>query len=251
MMTIFEQELALIQQAIRTSAVGEKLATIERWQRFRSDETSEQWLELLGPTAVVLTHQEYFVQFVQQWVSELEELSLTQFVLGASVHDLGEAELGDIASPDKTASDEAQEVDLAVEAIRSLPLEKEQIRELIESYQTVVKGDNPALHYLFKSLEKTEYLDTAIHVFEQLNSGRAMEKGWLMIARVLAFDLPKVLTYAQALPNVVGKYLQSKTAQIDLMFAQSQTNVTEDFRPQFVVAQQNWQKFISLADERR
>lgn len=239
-------EVLKVQQAIKDSIIGTQLSTIERWHKFRSGETLADWIDLLGPTAVVLTHQEYFVQFVKFWVKNLEELKFRQLLLASSVHDLGEAKLGDIASPDKTIIDEKNEVNFAIEAILFLPLDNSLVQELIDAYHEVVKGDNESLHYIFKALERTEYLDTAIHLFDKLSQGKTMEKGWLMIARVLAFDFPKVLKYAEALPNIIGEYLNTYHDQISAMFEQSQTAVTPDFETNFLQNKSDWQKYLSL-----
>lgn len=245
-MAQINQEIFEIQQAIRNSTIGNQLSAIERWHKFRLQETTIDWIDLLGPTAVVLTHQEHFLQFTQLWVKNLEEPKLRQLLLASSVHDVGEAKLGDIASPDKTSLDEKNEVDFAIEAILSLPLDHLLIQELIVAYYEVIRGDNDSLHYIFKALERTEYLDTAIHLFDKLSQGKTMEKGWLMIARVLSFDFPKVLKYAEALPSIIGEYLNSHQNQINIMFEQSQAAVTPDFEANFLQNKSDWQKYLSL-----
>lgn len=239
------QEILQIQQAIRNSQTGLKLEKIERWQKFRTEESAVDWIDLLGPTAVVLTHQEHFLKFALLWVKNLEEQKFRQFILATTVHDLGEAKLGDIANPDKTTIDEANEVDFALEAILSLPLEHPLIQELITAYLEVVRGDNESLHYLFKALERTEYLDTAIHLFKKLSEGNSMEKGWLMIARVLAFDLPKVIKYAETLPNIVGEYLIANQELINRMFQESAFIVDHEFENHFNDAKTLWQSTTS------
>jgi hypothetical protein len=245
-MSNFHQELFQVQHAIRNSPVGDQLSKIERWQKFRSNETLDEWIDLLGPTAVVLTHQEHFLEFVLFWIKNLDEPTLRQFSLAASVHDMGEAKLGDIASTEKTVADELKEVDFALEAILSLPLDHPLILELLHSYQEVVKGDNESLHYIFKALERTEYLNTAIHLFEKLASGKEMEKGWSMIARVLSFDFPKVINYAESLPNIVGEYLATNRELIEQMFERSNFAVTAEFENNFNNSKEMWQKYLSL-----
>lgn len=239
------QEIQKIRQAIGNSQAGSELAKIERWQKFRAKESSADWIELLGPTAIVLTHQEHFLDFALIWIKNLDEQKFRQFILATAVHDLGEAKLGDIANPDKTMIDETIEVDFAIEAISSLPLEHPLIQELITAYYDVVRGDNESLHYIFKALERTEYLDTSIHLFKKLSQGKQMEKGWLMIARVLAFDLPKVINYSETLPNIVGEYLIANQEIVDQMFEQGQSAVTIEFESNFSHAKVLWQSFTS------
>lgn len=242
-MSELRRDLSQIQTAIRTSPIGDQLNQIERWQRFRTSEDRTLWLQLLGPTAVVLSHQEHFLEFVFTWVKNLPEAEFRMLLLGTSVHDLGEAKLGDIASPDKTLGDEAQEVDFALEAILTLPLEHPLIQELVEAYNKIVRGDDTVLHLIFRSLEKTEYLDTAVTVFDSINSGLEMEKAPILISRVLALDLPKIINYAQLLPHIVGEYLLAHIAQIDEMFEQFEPAVTKDIEDAFIVSRSIWRDF--------
>lgn len=245
-MNELRRELSQIQLAIRQSPLGEKLSQIDRWQRFRTNETKQEWLELLGPTAVVLSHQEYFVDFVSAWVNGLSQNMQRQLILATSVHDLGEAQIGDIASPDKKPSDEVIEIDFALKAILSLPLDHGLIEELVLSYESAVRGDDEVLHLLFKALEKTEYLDTAIHVYGSLQSGKDMEKGWIMISRVLALDLPKIIHYAELLPNIVGQFLLAHVDKIDEMFEQSERFVTKDIEDTYVISLGHWRRFKNI-----
>lgn len=245
-MNDLRRELSQIQSAIRKSPLGEKLSQIERWQRFRTQETTQEWLDLLGPTAVVLSHQEYFVDFVILLTNGLSENERRQLVLATSVHDLGEAQIGDIASPDKKLSDEIIEIDFALKAILSLPLGHELIEELVSSYEAAIRGDDEVLHLLFKALEKTEYLDTAIHVYQSLEGGKTMEKGWTMISRVLALDLPQIIFYAEALPNIVGQFLLAHVDVIDEMFNQSEKFVTKDIEDTFIISLGHWRRFKSI-----
>lgn len=232
------------QQAIRTSPVGKKLNNIERWSSFRTDESRGLWLELLGPTAVVLTHQEYFLEFVQQWGQQLKYDYKNPLLIASSVHDIGEVTVGDTAAPQKKPSDKNDETTAALNQIGLLPIRHESATTLKENYLAVVHGDSQALNYLFKSLERSEYLDTAIHLYDKLLEGLQMEKGLLMIARVLAFDLPKIIRYAQPLPNVVGLFLKNKSQLISEMFKFSESAVSDSFRPQFEKAKQLWGNYL-------
>jgi hypothetical protein len=234
-----------IRQIIRNSTVGEKLSKIERWSRFRTNELREDWLALLGPTAVVLTHQEHFVDFVMNWSNSLDFEMLEMLLLAGSIHDIGEASVGDIANPDKTPEGEADEFIQAIVLLKQLGFEYQIEMKLGEAYQQVVVGENQTLHFIFMALERTEYLDTAIHLFNALKKGQAMEKGYYMIARILAFDLPKILEYAAQLPNIVGDYLKEFSATIDIMFSESETAADEGFIDAFREAKLKWSEYSS------
>lgn len=221
-----------VQEAL-TKLYGDRLGSIERWSKFRDGQTTQEWLELLGPTAVVLSHQEHFVRVAEAILnnhSGLSEEELAKFYLAVAVHDIGEAAVGDIAAPDKTAKDEKRESRGALKLIAALP-ESELVAE---AYTEVVAGDNAVLHALFRAIERTEYLLTAIHLFEQLQKQpEHPAKLWLMVARVLSFDLPKVIGHAQMFPATIGEYLLARREIISRMLAEASWAVTADFADEF------------------
>lgn len=222
--------LQRVQTAVREQ-YGAQLAKVERWSRFRSEESTKEWLQLLGPTAVVLSHQELLVDISRDILgNSLEAEQLLVVLLAMSVHDIGESVKGDIAAPDKTAADDKSEARVALQLIKTLP----HAEEVASAYSQVVAGENAALHTLFKAIERTEYFLTGIHLFEQLEKRQDKpEKLWLMVARILAFDLPKVLEYAQMFPETIGKYLLARREIIDRMFVRAEWIVNDEFRENF------------------
>lgn len=239
------KNLSAIETSIRDSDVGKKLLAIERWSKFRNDESTDQWIELLGPTAIVLTHQEYFVYFIMACAQNLPQDIVEMLVLAASVHDLGEVEVGDTASPDKTVQAEQEEHLQALSVIEAVGFDQTTELMLKDAYQQVVAGENLSLNFLFKSLERTEYLDTGIHLFRSLQSGQEMQQGNYMIARILAFDLPKIIDTAYKLEIVIGDYLVKNADTITQMFEVSRLAVEDDFRDRFDQSQAQWQLFLS------
>lgn len=239
------ENLQEVRNKIRNSPVGEKLSTIERWSGFRSSETTDKWVLLLGPTAVVLSHQEYFTDFVLKWAEELDPDTRETLVLAASIHDLGEAISGDISAYLKTPDDENNEHLHAIATLKEIEFAQNTMNTLEKAYKLVVLGENQALNFIFKALERTEYLDTGIHLFLKLQGGEQMDKGYYMIARILAFDLPKILKYALKLPNIIGEYLHQNSELISEMFVIARASVEDDFQQNYDESLSEWHKFIS------
>lgn len=230
-----------VEQYLAATEVGKRLSEIGRWKQFRTEETDEEWLSLLGPTAFVLPHQRHFVRFLQRWISTPEHLLL----LGSSVHGIGEAVVGDTPYHLKTAESEAEEFAAAITLIQALDLETTLVQELEDAYRQVVIGENASLNALFSALEKTEHLDTAIEVFSNLQRDMKMVKGPILIFNVLSSDLPKVLDWAEKFPDSVGRYLKYYQSTISDMFdfATSPDSTTTP-TPQFIESLERWVAWI-------
>lgn len=245
-------QLSDVQNAIRGSDIGVTLGNIVRWTRFHTEaqcggETLEEWVDLLGPTAIVLTHQEHFVEFVLQFTDlfgiEDEEL----FILAAAIHDIGEAAIGDISAQVKSEEDELEEVAAARVLIDQLAVSPECKILLLHAYNQVIAGKNAELQSLFKTLERLEYLDTGLHVARQLNAGRKMKQGWYLVAKVLAFDLSKILIYREAHRKIVDRYLAENSQTIDSSFEQSAVAVDNTFEDRFLAVRASWESWKQIS----
>ena len=232
-----------IRETVRSSEFAAQLAEMERWTGFQDKETREEWLDLLGPTAIVLSHQEHFTDFVEKWGQNIEEEILSILLLASAIHDMGEIEVGDIPASEKTAADEEVESVAAIAIINLLKLDLENLALLEFAYKEAIAGENAVLNFLFKAFEKTEYLDTAIHVFQKLNEGSEMTHGKFLIARVVAINLPQILTFAEQLPSSIGEYLKANQESITNMFDFSVEAVLEDFEVRFVGSKKIWSEF--------
>ncbi len=235
-----------IQAAIRNSPIGEKLGSIVRWTKFRTDiqsggETLEQWIELLGPTAIVLTHQEYFVDFVMLFSDLIDSDIIELFMLATAIHDIGEAANGDISAQVKSVADDQAEIVAAQSLIMKLKVNLECVDQLLFAYNQVIAGEDQELHALFKTFERLEYLDTGMHVAKQLNAGHTMQLGWYLVAKVLAMDLSKIFIYRKTHPTIVDRYLENNFQIIESSFQQSAIAVDETFGAKFLDAQESWQ----------
>jgi len=220
----------VIATALSLTKAGESLATTYRWSAFRSKESDSDWREILGATAIDISHGELMYQIGRNFLkSEKGRYSPEQeetFLYGLLVHDYGEAiidgkGIGDVSTQIKTKAHETAEISIAKQVIYSLPLDDELIEKLIYSYEQVVEGGDPELQAAFKALEKTEYVMTALKTYQNCRtrelrgrSGVTLEQA--MVGRVLIMDLAKILeTHALAFPNSIGEYIRSMEEVID------------------------------------
>lgn len=241
-------QIAAVQEAVRRR-FGAQLQNIERWGGFRADETTEEWIHFLGLTAVVLTHQEHLVQVVDKLlrndpsVSDADKYLL---MLAFSIHDVGEISVGDTANPEKTEKSEQVEWVAALNLLRLLAPDIEDGQELTNIYMDVVVGDNAVLHSLFKAIERTEYFMTAMNGFRYLiDSGDRSPNKWRLVARVLAFDLPVVISLGRQYPHSIGAFLRSEKDFISQMLVGTEHAVMEHYRPNYETAKSDWSYFLS------
>lgn len=223
-------------EALKNSEAGTSLLNTYRWEsHFRTNESNETWRDVFGATGQVFTHSVLFYH-LSEWFLQKEKGRFTPekeelFLYGTGPHDTGEAKLngrgvGDISAQVKTEEDEKQESKMAKRVIKSLKIPEAMKEKLKYGYDQVVNGKNAELHQAFKALEKTEYVLTAMKVFQNNRKletqGRnrldpEMEKA--LVGRVLVFDLAKVLTvYAPAYPKSIGETIKCAVPLIDTMF---------------------------------
>ncbi len=64
-----------------------------------------------------------------------------------------------------------------------------------------------------------------------------------MVAKILAFDLPKVLEYAQMFPDTIGVYLLERQEIVANMFTLAIWIVDDSFAEKYSRAEENWIEF--------
>lgn len=229
-----------IMQAFKTSKACESLGTTYRWSTFRDDESDEYWHRLLGATGRVDTHGKLMYQiarlFLKHENSKHELFSPDDeqiFLNGLLVHDWGEAVIngkgvGDVSAPHKTESDQKVESDIARRVIDSLDLPDDDKNMLITGYEQVVEAVNPQMYEAFRALEETEYVLTAMKVFQRCRErelvglpGAKLELP--LIGRVLVINLSNVLErHVPKFPNSIGRLFVEAAGLIDQMYAYSE-----------------------------
>lgn len=222
-------------QALAKSEAGSSLKTTYRWtEHFRTDETDKEWRQIFGATGQVFTHGRLFYALMEKMAErEKDRFSPEKketLLYGTAPHDVGEAKingvgLGDISAQDKTSTHEKEEVRIAKRVINSLDLPENLKSGLLNGYKEVIEGHDPELNFAFKALEKSEYVLTAIKVYQNCKKLKSEGKPALkleeaLVGRVLVKDLAKVLdVYAPKFLDSIGFIFKKGAPLIDEMFA--------------------------------
>jgi hypothetical protein len=231
--------LPQIMTAFAASEAGQSLKETYRWSMgFRKNESNRRWEKIFGVTAVDFKHGvlmynigRIFLEHEQgRFTPEQEEI----FLYGLLTHDWGEAKInghgvGDVSAQIKTAKDEKGEMKMFPRVIKQIKLPEDIKAKLVNGYEKVVEGGDPALFDAFKALEKTEYVITAMKVFQNCERLREKKRRVLseeseqaLVGRVLIFDLARVLdTYAPAYPESIGLLFKNSSNLIDSMLSYS------------------------------
>lgn len=223
--------------ALEASEAGASLKNTYRWkEHFHTDETPEQWHAIFGATGQVFTHSKLFYGLMEQMVAaengRFTPPKQDTLLNGTAPHDTGEAKIngkgiGDISAQDKTDADEKKEVVIARRVINSLNLPATSRTRLLEGYNQVVVGRDPELNLPFKALEKSEYVLTAMKVYQNCEKLKrqglpALKLEQALVGRVLVKDLAKVLdVYIPQFPRSIGAIFKAGAPLIDEMFAYS------------------------------
>jgi len=197
----------------------------------------------LGASSNVLSHSIFFyrlgVSFLEQEKERYSPEEQRKFLLGLIVHDFGEGELdgnqvGDIPWFLKTRNDEEKEQVIAQEAISRLGVEDGLRDELKTAYEEVVTGQNPKLHRAFIALEKTEYVITALKLYQR--SKKREERGLLvlenrniLVGKVIVNNLRTVIEeYAPLYPNSIGAFCRRMIPVIEEAFGATRASIGQD-----------------------
>ena len=164
---------------------GEILLRNIRWARFKPEKTTnEQWNKLLGADVNNLKHLQLTYGLARQFInynygvqlSTTHGLSVTltkkekeDLLLAATVHDWGEAIIGDINYDFKTKENEEEESEhlkkIAQEIYRGKNKELAERIELV--IDDVIKDPDTKLGKIFNVIEKIGYLRTALNAWNK------------------------------------------------------------------------------------
>jgi 5'-deoxynucleotidase YfbR-like HD superfamily hydrolase len=153
--------------AFDDSEYGKLLVQRTRFNDFKPDFVdTEMWTNLLGPDVNNLYHMSHTKYLAEQFCelggvdAETTDLLLTT----AITHDIGEAIIGDIALPSKTAEDESRE-QVAYRKIATELFGDEYGNELSNKVLAVLSHENKEVGDMFRAIEYIGYCSTARRAF--------------------------------------------------------------------------------------
>lgn len=246
--------------AVKKHPAGDSLKKTERFSGFREDESNEVWREVLGASANTLEHSQLFTGVVSAFLSDEGDRYSTEerikLVLGAAVHDFGEASIngdgvGDVAWYLKTDETDKEEAEIAHRVISELDVPDELKEDLHTAYKEVVEGENEKLHFAYNALEKAEYFMTAMKVYQNCRKREKIGKPILrnekdFVGRVIVNDLQNNIdTYVEHFPDSIALYMVGMISTIDEAYAFTKPHLQslEDYGEKINKFEKTWAEF--------
>ena len=220
-----------------TNKYKEYLGSTPRYERYMTGESIPDWVSLLGPDVLLLTHGEATAEITDSFIlyNENHGVTLTfeeetQLRLTPYLHDWGEIIIegegvgsdsigvGDLTFDDKNAANEAVEGTIFNKVISEIP--DEEVKEAFHiAYQEVAMKRDTKLGLMFNAIERLGYLQTAINAFVGNEEGKRI-KNWKGLAgNVVSNQISALLHYAKEYPYV-KKFLDDEASAIDAIFAE-------------------------------
>jgi len=183
-----------------------------RYVRFISGENPEDWVQLLGPDVIGLTHPLVTAKIMDSFIEinntrgivlSTEEKAL--LMTAAYVHDWGELiidgqGIGDITFEQKTESHETTELNIFSLLLNDV--EDEYTKNIIDrAYKEIVFDKATKLGKMFNAAERIGYLQTGMIAFQGVN-GRRIANWRGLTGNVLSNQIEKLLAYAKEYPYV-------------------------------------------------
>lgn len=174
-----------------------------RYDRYRTNETTEEWIELLGPDVRARTHPHEAARHVHNLITTQEahgnplgNTMKTMLYVTPFPHDWGELivegeGIGDINYEKKTAEHERQERAVFQRITDLVPSATER-GFFRATYDEVVSDRVSPLGKLFNIVERVGYVETAINAYLG-NRGQRIENWSGLSGNVLALQIPALL----------------------------------------------------------
>lgn len=189
-----------------------QLSGLLRYARFMEKETAADWVKLLGPDVVGLTHPDVTVGITEEFIRENTASSLnltpreqTLLITAAWVHDWGEMiidgqGIGDVTYEQKNRTHEDEEI--RIFDLLLVDIKNQQIAEYLKkSYLEVAFDRKSRLGKMFNAIERIGYLATGIRAYQGV-SGQRIANWRGLVGNVLSNQIATLLEYRTAYPAV-------------------------------------------------
>lgn len=206
------------------------LGSTPRYERYMSGESLPQWVELLGPDVLLLTHADATADITDAFILHNEQHGVTltfeeesELRLTAYIHDWGEIIIenegvGDLTFDDKNAENEEVEMTIFNRVIRDIEDEDTKI-VFLKAYREVAMDKKTKLGLMFNAIERIGYLQTAINAFVGNEEGKRINNWKGLSGNVLSNQIIPLLSYAKEYPYV-KEFLKQESSAIDALFAE-------------------------------
>lgn len=189
---------------------ADQLTSKIRYNRFRTDETIEEWVEILGPDVLFLTHPVESARITHDLAATEEAYGKpfgaklkNQLYTAPWIHDFGEIMIGnegigDISFDKKTDDHEHEEIKIFRKVMDALA-DPSDSQTLNDVYATIVMDRHSPLGQAFNAVERIGYLETAVRAYLG-HGGRRIERWQELSANVLQNNMATLLSLRQKYP---------------------------------------------------
>lgn len=213
-----------------TSRYKTYLGSTPRYARYMNGESIPEWIELLGPDVLLLTHGEATADITDAFILYNEQHGVTltfeeesDLRLTPYIHDWGEIKIedegvGDLTFDDKNVENEAIELAIFDRVIKDV--EDEAVKStFIKSYVEIAMKKDTKLGKMFNAIERLGYLQTAVNAFVGNEEGKRI-KNWKGLAgNVLSNQIIPLIACANEYPYV-KHFLEQESSALDAIFAE-------------------------------
>ena len=241
---------------------GNILSQNIRWARYKPENmTNEKWVKLLGADANNLEHLKLTYGTTRAFIKySSKETPLTteeqeDLLLAATVHDWGEAIIGDINYDLKTPQDEIRELEELEKMVKEMYGEKNsQLSSRVDTViNNIINGHNTKLGKMFNAIERIGYLRTALHVWKKTTGEISTELkrnlDWIS-CNVLLGSLTQLMEYSKTYPPVALYLKENKEIITDIFnnlpeesFLKYDPKEVEQKKQKFNTVRQAWQEY--------
>ena len=222
-----------------------------RYERYRANETNEEWVEFLGGDVLFATHPYATQAIIDRLVAEntLDAQSVQDLRTASLIHDWGELSIdgegvGDISYDQKTNADEQEEYSIFKKVIS--PLAPSVRNYFYHLYTTIVRNRTSALGEIFNAAERIGYLETGLRAFVGENNKHITNWEGLS-ANVMSNQIIPLIALAEKYP-AVKNILDSHYNTLNTLFAHDWTTSHQAQRELGKDAMYDPQKFEEARD---
>ncbi len=204
------------------------LSSTPRYARYIVDESLREWVSILGPDVLLLTHGDTTAKIAEQFIlhdqirdKKLSKEEKSDLILASYIHDWGEIiieneGIGDITFEQKNEAIEEMEGVIFNKVISSI--KDEAIKEKFhKTYQGIAMNRNTRLGEIFNVIERLGYLETAIRAFKGNQSGKRIKNWRGLVGNVFSNQPEKLLIYSKKY-SYVNFVMKKESKKIDKIF---------------------------------
>lgn len=198
-----------------------EFASVIRYSRFKSIETVDEWIYLLGGDVILSNHGKITDKITQEFIAynkkngvEFNNFEETILRTSALIHDWGEVIIegygvGDISYDKKRVSDRRREFEVFDKLLTKLPIKKD-AKALSKVYYSVCMDRENNLGRIFNAVERVGFIKNAIDAYLG-KEGKKIKNYKGLVGNVLSNQIIALVDYSKEFPYICQFLKENKT----------------------------------------